>query len=365
MESSGSSCSRNLTMLHSNNNNNNSHFTFRCYYELPVYVVNEHSKVNFTFIAVSDILLAIPAFILNSLFMYTVYKHSKFRKTVSNCLFINLAGLGLFTSLVYLPMHATRMILASMEKPNCNYFAINDCSSYTVSTLVFLSLICITLDSYCGVITPFFYQRHFTRIKIITLLWAVCILFIIFTVFTCVYDMVLVYTVVVCLLVIMGVFWFIFAYAHIYFTVSRMHRRISCVSVESIESGSSSSSSNGAAKTRRTSSFIVLAFILSYLPTGIYAILQAAGLENVTLRTYVFHWVYTIRLSSCLINAFLYYWRLKNLRTASIQLIPSCLKREEEIDYRAKKEAYLREVSVVRDVFPGRYQNSTSPSTWQ
>lgn len=345
-------------------NNSRTSTMFRCYRYFPFYIINKQSKVNFMVLTTVDILVAIPAILLNLLFLYTIYKHSKFRKTISHCLFVNLAVLGLFIGAVHLPLHAIQMLLLSQALPKCSLFIFNDCSSYMVSTLSFLTLICITLDAYCGVIKPFFYQRYFTRVKVMALLWVVCGVFIVISVLSCFMEMTTVYTIMVCVLVIAGVVFFVFAYTHIYLTVFRMRRRVSCASIQSTRSNFGGSTE----KTMRTSIFIVFAFIVTYLPTGVYAIVQAAEMENEVIRTYMFHWVYTIRLSSCLVNAFLYYWRLKDLRAASLKFMPACL--QKTVDYRAKKESYLKKVSTVcndRDdsnlperFFKNRKQSSTT-----
>ena len=105
--------------------------------------------------------------------------------------------------------------------------------------------------------------------------------------------------------------------------------------------------SQGAGSKERTivmSLLIVLFFVISFLPSGLYYFFASADYDSIVFRTYMFPWTYSIRLSSSFVNSFIYYWRLGNIRKATIELLfPCCLP---PIDTEAKRESYLRKVSI-------------------
>ena len=252
---------------------------------------------------------------------------------------INLALLDLVIAFGNLPLHAVQMILYAMEKPTCVLTIFNDFFSFAILTPVFVTLLFITLDTYCGVFFPFFYQHHVTATKVMIGNWALSFILLLLTTVTQILSFWNFYTVAHFVLVIMAIIFFVVVYSHIYKHVTKMHRRVSCVSI-----ASSTSQRNGSEKTMKTSIVIIALFILSFLPSGVYSIFGIAHHNDENVRTYLFPWVQTLRLSSALVNAFIYYWRLGGIRKATINLLPKCCR--PAVDYRAKKESYLRKVSI-------------------
>ena len=144
---------------------------FRCYRETPYFFINDQSQANFIVIAVFDYLIAIPALLFNAAFLYTVYKHSKFRKNISSLLLVNLASLDLAIALISLPLHGTQMILHSMSESVCWLTKLNDMISFMLSAPVFSNLIFITIDTYCGIVFPFVYREHVGRPRLFYFMW--------------------------------------------------------------------------------------------------------------------------------------------------------------------------------------------------
>jgi len=314
---------------------------FRCYEQVPYFILTDAARINFFVIAIVDFLVAIPAIILNAAFLYTTYRHPRFRKNISNMLLINLAFLDLVLSAVNIPMHGLQMVLYSASHSVCGLTKFNDFTSFAFSTPVFANLLFITFDTYCGVVFPFFYRQTITPSKILSAMWLSWILLIVAMIICNVLPLWTFYTILFFILVSLAVVFFVVAYFHIYLSVSRIHRRISCASVSSTKSQQKS----GMDKTLKISIFIVSFFVLSFLPCGAYSLFNGTGIETETIRTFVFPWTYTLRLSSSLANAFIYYWRLSDVRAATLKLLPECC--QTPIDYKAKKESYLRKISIA------------------
>ncbi|XP_066928107.1 G-protein coupled receptor 83-like [Clytia hemisphaerica] len=319
---------------------NNESRHFRCYSETPYFFINEKSQTNFIVIAIFDYLIAIPALLLNAAFLYTVYKHSKFRKSISSLLLVNLASLDLAISLISLPLHGTQMILHSMSQSVCWLTKLNDMTSFMLSAPVFSNLIFITIDTYCGIVFPFIYREHVARPRLFYYMWTSWIFLILGSILCNIFHLWVVYTLGYFILVCLAVIFFVVAYTHIYLTVSKIQRRVSCVSVASMRS-------QGAGSKERTiimSLLIVLFFVISFLPSGLYYFFATTDYASSVFRTYMFPWTYSIRLSSSFVNSFIYYWRLGNIRKATIEILfPCCLP---PVDNKAKRESYLRKVSI-------------------
>ena len=308
-------------------------FQFRCYDGMHYTVVDKYSRLNFIAISSFDLIIAVPALLLNVTFLYVAFKHPKFRRSTSNLLLINLAFIDALLAALVIPLHGVQMIMHAQSKSACWLTKLNDLTSVILSTPAFINLIFITFDTYCGIVFPFFYTEQVTPTKLLTGMWLSCIVFIIATA-TCniIPSLWNVFTLGYSIIDSLAIIFFIFCYTHIYLTVSRIHRRVSCVSVSKTTASTARrrrrSSSNGASKEKTffISFFIVLFFVLSFLPSGIYYLFKITGKETRTIRTYLFPWTYSLRLSSALVNSFIYYWRLLNIRKATVELLPDCLK---------------------------------------
>ena len=326
---------------------------FRCYNEVPYYIVTDAARINFIAISIVDFLIAIPAIILNTAFLYVTYQHSRFRKNISNILLINLAFLDLVLCAVNIPLHGLQMALYSIPSTPCGLTKFNDLTSFALSTPVFVNLLFITFDTYCGVVFPFFYRQTLTPSKVLLTMWLSWILLITITILCQVLSLWRVYTIAFFVLVSLAILFFVVAYFHIYSKVYRMQRKISCVSITSTKS----QQKTGTEKTLKISVFIILFFVLSFLPSGMYSLLSITGVETETIRTLLFPWTYTMRLSNSLVNSFVYYWRLSDIRAATLELLPECC--QTPIDYKAKKESYLRKLSIANKNSDASLSNNT------
>ena len=299
----------------------NNSYRIMCTTSLKPYIINDKSKVNFIAIGIIDIIVMIPAIILNALFLYTTYKHSRLRKTISNCLLINLALLGLAVAMLNFPLHAMHMFLTANGMQNCVLSTFNDSASFTLSELTWSTLIFITGDSYFGVISPFFYKSYFTKSTVLAFLWVIWVVLFVATI-TLIHFYLQAYIILVCVCVAISTCIFVFAYVRICCVVNKMHGSVSCYTAKPTTKRSSSIRFKTPKKTSKTSLYIVLAFIMAYFPISTYTLMQVFKLENSITRTYIFHWYYAIRLSNSLVNAFLYYLRLKELRNATLSFMP-------------------------------------------
>lgn len=305
-------------------------FQFRCYDEVQFTIVDKYSRLNFIAISSFDLVIAVPALLLNVTFLYVAFNNSKFRRSTSNLLLINLAFLDTLLAALVLPLHGLQMIMHAQSKSACQLTKFNDLMSVILSTPAFLNLVFITFDTYCGIVFPFFYTEHVTPKKLLTGMWLSWIVLITATI-TCniIPSLLDVFTLGYSIIDILAILYFIICYTHIYLTVSKIHRRVSCASISTTSSISrQQTSSNGGSieKTFFISFFIVLFFVLSFLPTGISYVFKITGNETNSIRTYLFPWTYSLRLSSALVNSFIYYWRLSNIRKATVELLPNCLK---------------------------------------
>ena len=138
-----------------------------------------------------------------------------------------------------------------------------------------------------------------------------------------------------------GIAFFVVTHARIYCIVSKMKRRVSCRSAP-VDQNSSEES------TMKISVLIVFAFVVSYLPVVVYSVFKLCQLEGSYLRTNVFHCINTLRMMNCLTNAVFYYWRLKDLRKASLMLLaPYCCKK---INH--EQESYIQQVTITQSKLP-------------
>ena len=310
-------------------------FQFRCYDGIHYTVVDKYSRLNFIAISTFDLIMAVPAVLLNVTFLYVAFNHSRFRRSASNLLLINLAFLDALLAALVLPLHGVQMIMHAQSKSTCWLTKFNDLTSVILSTPAFINLVFITFDTYCGIVFPFFYTEHVTPTKLLSGMWLSWIVLIVATAACNIIPSLWnVFTLGYSIVVSLAIFFFIFCYTHIYWTVSKIHRRVSCVSVSTAATSKTSrrrrrSSSNGGSKEKAffISLFIVLFFVLSFLPSGIYYVFKVTGNENKSIRTYLFPWTYSLRLSSALVNSFIYYWRLSNIRKATVELLPDCFKK--------------------------------------
>ena len=308
-------------------------FQFRCYDGMHFTTINTNSRINFIMISIFDLIISVPAFLLNATFLYVAFKHSKFRKSTSNLLLINLAFLDTLLAALVLPLHGVQMLMNAQSNSACWLNKLNDLTSVILSTPAFLNLVFITFDTYCGIVFPFFYTEHVTPTKLLTLMWLSWIVFIIAAAtFNNIPSLWNVYTLGYAVIDSLAIAFFIVSYAHIYSTVSKIYRRVSCVNVAMRKVSTANGGGGSKEKTIIISFFIVLFFVLSFLPSAIYYALKITGNETSEIRTYLFPWTYSLRLSSALVNSLIYYWRLSNIRKATMELLPDCLKISKQID---------------------------------
>lgn len=326
----------------------------RCWKDIPYFCLTFESKVNLLSIFVVNILTGILGTIFNAAFLYTTFRHKRFRQKISSWLLINLASIDFVVASVILILNGTHIKLMLNGDGYCKLRTVINTASFSLSAISFTTLTFITLDSYIAIVRPFFYKEFFTPLKVMIPLWIIWIVQILMCILTELYSLWTIYQIVICIVVILAILFYILAYTHIFKIVTSMRRKVSCVSCNSTRVRTT-----GDRKTIVTSVAIVFTFMMSYLPVGVYNIFILAGNETEYTRTYVYHWLHSLRLSSALLNVFVYYLRLSEIKQESLKIfLPCCV---EKIDYKQRKESYLRKVSTTRagDDLPYNIYNET------
>ena len=110
-------------------------FQFRCYDGMHYTVVDKYSRLNFIAISSFDLIIAVPALLLNVTFLYVAFKHPKFRRSTSNLLLINLAFIDALLAALVIPLHGVQMIMHAQSKSACWLTKLNDFDEcYSINT---------------------------------------------------------------------------------------------------------------------------------------------------------------------------------------------------------------------------------------
>ena len=284
-----------MSILKMTENMTNGNILFRCYITRPYFVLNKASKRNFLALAVVHVILAIFAVTLNLAFLITMYSCKRLRKNISNVLLINLASIDFLVAVVVLPAQASHMVSLLSGRANCGLGVMLNVLCYSLSSMSFITLVFITLESYIAIIYPFIYERFLTIWRVMMSLWLSWLLVCLACTLTEILHTEKLFQISLSVLISITTVTFVYAYLHIYNVVKTMRRRISCVSTENYRGSKTDW------RTIKMSITIVLAFVLSYLPVLVYSVLIATERESNSNRTFVYPWIRVISLLSVLI----------------------------------------------------------------
>lgn len=270
----------------------------------------------------------LPIILLNAAVIYTVATKRRLR-TNSNVLVACLAGQDLFTGLVVQPFTiALEIERIHGDGPFCTLEKITVVAFGVICFLSLFHILIVCIDRYVATKHPMRYDDIVTtkRLKIGVLsVWGLTLLLFIpmlalavgendsklYSLSLGVLDKILVTTLLVSIVLIL------YAYHYIYSEAKRQERRLQTEQlpheeVKRLKKGN---------KAAFTLAFILGALVLTYLPVIISSVVTIYGKICLSVANILWSWSLTFISLGSLCNPIVYFWRIKKLRNALLEIL--------------------------------------------
>ena len=287
------------------------------YWTLPA--VGSHLYSTISLIIIS-LLCAVFGTVANILVALAYFKNSRLR-TLSNIPLISLAFSDLLVTTIVLPLNTGRLIKDIYGTHNCTFWTISRLSSYFSVGVSLLTITFISVERFITLRYPYRHQTILTRLRmkiIIAIIWSLTFALVIshfglipYRIFLALAGIV----VIICIIVMLAI------WAWISRLLRNLKRRITTHHRPSQSSRTEVNSSQVRNKNTRTSGFIVIGFILCYLPLVFmfaYYYTEPTNFIGIYLVT---PWGEMVLLAHALFNPLFVFWRRSEFRQTGKNLI--------------------------------------------
>ncbi|XP_078371402.1 adenosine receptor A1-like [Oculina patagonica] len=287
------------------------------------------THINLVAVTCISFLSVLPTIMLNALVILAVTTKRRLR-TNSNVLLACLAGTDLSTGMVVYPVAISvdmKRILG--VEPFCSLEKLYLVALIMVSFASFSHLVLISVDRYIAIRYPLRYQNIVTKQRIITgvfFAWAITVLITIQELFLAVIDgetkNYSVYQKVNNLMFLIIFLIYTVAITYIYwYILSETRRQKNRIQTEQLtqEESERFKKDNKAANTL---TIILCTLIVTYLPLTIAGVVTVSSdMIEPRIKSVLLGWCTTFIMSGSLFNPIIYFWRIKKLRRAFLEIL--------------------------------------------
>lgn len=260
--------------------------------------------------AIMLIILSIVSTLLNVIFLYTSSQY-RFKKSLSDYLYIMLAVTDILTSTIVMPIYAAHLYrLAVHNKIFCTLWIIGKTAGYIFGVWSAATITTITVELFLAVAHPYYHESSLTVKKVIgvlTIVW-VTTTFLIVIARISGHRIWHYFKVMIAFLTIPIACSMFIMHCKTYFAIKQMGLRCKNQTLDFKIMLKSKQ------KLLRTAIYILLTFIICFLPMGIISIYILFAPHNPEIDSFVLPVTESFVLSNSFFDPFVYYFRLKRIR---------------------------------------------------
>ena len=273
------------------------------------YYINTSQVINSVLISVINSALSISGTLLNLTFIVTVLKNASLR-TVPNMALLGLALNDLFTAAITMPLMVIFAAFLAVGKILCGLYSCLVLFLHTSLSVSYVLIVVISVEKYLAVNCPFWYDLHMTKTKLVSS--SICLTFAVtLTTIVCfVLRQITVYNMIQSTLVLTAHVVFLFCQISVFRVILKIRRRIAIEQTVSNDNRELEKSK----KKAYSLLYIVLSFILCYLPITAYAVYTYVNGRNQILYQFLLPWLHTVEFLSTTLSPLMYYLRLTEVR---------------------------------------------------
>lgn len=283
-----------------------------------------HEKISYTssarlyYLVIGSfyIVISLLAINFNMMFLTTIRRNRRLHR-LSNFLLVFLCVVDLISACVIMPSYA---VILTARYQNITYCSLRTCTSiagYCLASMSFTSILSITIEQYTAIVYPFFHQSHVTLksiSQIIAVSWFIASVW-------CVGAWVIeglwiIYQAFLGCFIFLTYVFIIYCYSRLFILVKHTEKRMHSIRKQ-FERKNELNRRNKAVK---TSSLIILAFSISYVPIAFITIWRYFYGVTVFERTFIYEGVHLLSVCNTFINPIVYYWRLSDVRREILKL---------------------------------------------
>ena len=313
-----------------------------------VYLVSGWHRTSLISVMVADILLILPAVILNSLVIAVVKKHRSLQ-TVSNILLACLAVSDLLIGLIMIPCVVGSLAIVLKCELVCWFYIVTFQVGYYLAIVSFLTLTLVSLDRYFAISYPFQYQVQTSSGKTVKIVVAATWLISCF---------VIILSYVLQKMRLPSQFFTVLAPLSIFISfttqictlkaVRAVRRRDASTTVRdcNVKSLRPSRRSYMREKATRVAAFILLATICCYLPHAVLTTIRTLRKDIFAFQG-IYDWTKTLVIANSALNPIIYCMNIREMRSKAFRMICKYT-RNARVD--SKKDSMFSRATTIKMV---------------
>ena len=292
------------------NNSSSREFHFACGESYPQYYYNPSSKLNFLLLSVLGMCLAIATSVTNGLLLISIVFNRRLRRG-SNFLLLTLIIANLLQAFTTMPMFAIKTYALHLRQLQCSLAKIATVLGYSITQLKVTSIFIINFEQYLAVVYPYKHRIWLpTYRKLYAALLAICSSYSAFAFLSLV---IFVQIWVVCLSI--SVLFIVSVFSCVFYFNGRITKEVKKSALKIRHSNPIEAKriiERG--KSTKVTLFVVLSFIICYVPFTCYTVFEVAhGITRFTV-TYLQLWKDFLTLWNSLLSPIVCFWKLSALR---------------------------------------------------
>ena len=279
------------------------------------YELDETTKLEFLIVGSVNCIVSFFAAALNIIFVVTIFRRRRLR-TSSGILLLALAFTDFLSGLIAQPLYGSYLIFLSKGHFACMFTTVASGVAYLLSGPTFFTVFMVSLERYIAILFPFFYERAVTKRKILLILLAINMLWVLWSLVALLAKLLSFYISTLGFITLPAFGLLVFFYCHIYSEAVKARKRISSHGL------SQRRALRESLRAAKTTAVILAAFIVCYSPIISYSLVNyfMKGTNGAVFKT-VIPLAQTLALSNSLVNAFVYFWKMTEARKEMRKLI--------------------------------------------
>ncbi|XP_057292221.1 P2Y purinoceptor 8-like isoform X1 [Hydractinia symbiolongicarpus] len=289
-----------------------------------IYGVEVVSTLNFHLpLSILVTVISFLTTVLNGIYIVVMCR-SKCKLSLSNLLYLMLAITDISAGAMLMPVYSTHWIYALYEGTNCAMLEYVNVVGHALATVSAAAIAFITVDLGVSITYPFFYERTFTRKRLL---------------FVNVATWFISLATPICFIVISSKHWYVYQNIStgiaifVVFTLCLMHLKIyKEIKKLSVKINYNDNTQINRLKMRRKSiklgTFILLTFSLCFLPLCLCFVYSVTVGNSSTFVSYTQQAAICIIFLNPMLDPFVYYFRLNTIRKKVRQLFLSSVENE-------------------------------------
>ena len=279
------------------------------------YYINRNNAINAILFSVVNSVTSLSGTFLNSTFIITVLKN-KSLQTIPNVILIGLALNDLFMATAVMPMTVYIAANLATGKVFCTVYLVNVFLIHSSMSISYVLIVAISVEKCLAATHPFWYDLHLSTTKVIVVTIGLPTGVVLTTVTWLALGEIAIYNIAQSIIIFIAYTVFLFCQIRVFMVVRKIKRRIDREQTAARDGDDLVKSKRKA----RSLLYIVLSFMLCYLPITVNAFHTYVNGHNQIVYQYVLPWLQTLAFLSPTLSPVVYYWRLSDVRRAARKL---------------------------------------------